>query len=88
MERHTMSCVRCDELLKDYRDAVGLFKDAVNKVEVVPVRDNRLSARRAARLLAAGRAVRWGEICKYASDALIEHWRNEHPGLAEKQGLQ
>ena len=59
MKAHAMSCQTCEELLTDYKDAVGLFRDAVHNSEVG---DNLLSARRAACLLAAGRAVRWGQI--------------------------
>ena len=69
MISRAMNCQTCDELLTDYKDAVRLLKNAVHYGEVAPVRDNLLAARRDAYLLAAGRAVHWGRICKYASDA-------------------
>ena len=86
MKAHAMSCQTCEELLTDYKDAVGLFKNAVHNDEVAPVGDYLPAARRAARVLAAERAARWGLLCKYASDALIEHWRKEHSSLAAKAG--
>jgi hypothetical protein len=73
-----MGCQTCGELLTDYKDAVGLFKNAVHNGRI---------ARREDYLLEAGRAARWGRICRDASDALIEHWGKEHPGLAAKAGL-
>jgi len=75
MGAHTMSCQTCNELLTDYKDAVGLFRNAVHNGEVPLAGDHLWAARRAAWLLTARRAARWGRICKYASDALIEHWQ-------------
>jgi len=76
MKSRTMNCPTCEELLADYKDAVGLFRNAVPNGEVG----------RVDYLLAARKAARWGQFCKYASDALIEHWHKEHPGLAAKAG--
>jgi hypothetical protein len=72
-----VSCQTCDELLADYKDAVELFKDAVHKGQVARVGDLALAARKAARR---------GEICRDASDALIEHWRQDHRNFAAKAG--
>ena len=65
--QQSMKCEACDELLADYKGAVGFFKDAVHG----------LGARGRGSVLAAGKAARWGQICKSASDALIEPWRKE-----------
>lgn len=68
-----MDCQTCDELIAEYKDAVGLFKDAVHSGQV---------ARPGEFVLATGRAARWGLICQDASDALREHWRKDHGSLA------
>ena len=69
-----MDCKTCEQLLADYRGAVGLFKDAVHS--------RRLEWRGGEFVLAAARAARWGRLCQDASDALIQHWRRNHHGLA------
>jgi hypothetical protein len=64
-----MTCPTCDDLLAAYRDSVNLFKDAVEKGSGAVRADSRLTADHATRL---------GQECKNASDAFMEHWREDH----------
>ena len=73
-----MGCHTCNELLAAYRNAVSVFKDAVQTAPGATGADSCLAAKPAARL---------GEQCKEASDALMEHWRVEHRSLAAKGGV-
>ena len=64
-----MTCQTCEDLLAAYRHSVDLFKDAAQKNSGVVGDDFKLKAQRATRL---------GQQCKDASDAFMEHWRQDH----------
>ena len=68
-----MDCKTCDELLAGYKDAVKLFKDSVHEI---PGTGNDSD-------LAVAKADRLRLRCIMASDALMEHWREQH-GKSEK----
>ena len=65
-----VGCKRCSELLADYRDAVSVLTDAGRKFQGPARGDFPVALKELKRLRQA---------CKDADDALIEHWRQEHP---------
>ena len=64
-----MTCPTCEDLLAAYRHSVDLFKDAVEKSSGAVGDDTRFTAEQATPL---------GQQCKVASDAFMEHWRQDH----------
>jgi hypothetical protein len=70
-----VDCETCNALLADYRRAVSVFKDAVQNGAGATGPDSQP---------AGEEAVRLSKACKDAGDALIEHWRTDHRGLAAK----
>jgi len=64
-----MDCETCNALLDDYKRVVKLFKNAVDTGQGALETDSRLTGKRAAHL---------SEMCKNASDRLMDHWRKEH----------
>jgi hypothetical protein len=68
-----MTCQTCEDLLTAYRHSVDLFKDAVQKGVGAFGPDSRVTAEQAARL---------GQQCKEASDAFMDHWRQELKAIA------
>jgi hypothetical protein len=72
-----VDCETCNALLAEYRHAVGVFKDAVQNGAGATGPDSQL---------AGEEVVRFSKACQDAGDALIEHWRTDHRGLAAKSG--
>lgn len=71
----TMDCETCNHLLAAYRLGVGLLKDAVQ---------NGLGATGDDASLTSKEATRLSQLCKDASDALMEHWHKDHTNLSHK----
>lgn len=66
----TVGCKRCDDLLADYKNAVRVFTNAGRKFRGATRDDFPLELKELKRLRQA---------CKDADDALMEHWRKDHP---------
>jgi hypothetical protein len=69
-----MDCKRCDELLATYKRDVTLFTTAVLDLPGKLGDDSRVAAEQTDRL---------SQNCKDTSDALMEHWRQEHCNLTK-----
>ena len=77
MGGYEWAAIRVTKLLTAYRNAVGVFKDAVEKASKANKADFPLTANQAVRLLAE---------CKDANDAFMEHWLAEHRSLVAQVG--
>ena len=69
-----MDCNTCNELLAACKDAVLRFPSAVATIPGSGS-DSKLATEQAGRLRLE---------CQNANEALMEHWREEHRGLAAK----
>ena len=67
-----MDCKRCDELLATYKCEVTLFRNGVLDLPGKLGPDSRLASERMERL---------SQNCKETSDALMEHWRQQHANI-------
>ena len=72
-----MSCKRCDELLATYKRDVSQFRNVVLKVAGALGDDSRLAVKEMDRL---------SQNCKDTSDALMEHWCQDHGNVGAKSG--
>jgi hypothetical protein len=69
-----MECKTCDALLVDYKRTVCVYKNAVRNIPGTQEDST----------LAIAEAERLKQQCREASEVLMEHWRQQHAGLAAK----
>jgi hypothetical protein len=66
-----MACERCDQLLKAYKERMGLYATAERNIRGLPGQDFQLALKD---------LVRLHQACMDANAAVTAHWRKDHQG--------